>query len=255
VSVDPLAVAGFGLDGLAERYERARPSYPPEAVDLLVAELGIGPGRRVLDLAAGTGKLTRLLVPFGADLVAVEPLGAMRDQLAAAAPAIEALAGSAESVPLPDASVDAVTVAQAFHWFDAPTALDELARVLRAGGGLALLWNERDDSVPWVAELSRIMRWSASMPYDPATDWAAVVASSGHFTPLRSASIKHVQVLDVALLVDRVASSSYIAAMEPRAQQAILDEVRALVADFSEPFELPYLCDVHWCHRRSSSPS
>ena len=255
MSVDPLAAAGFGLDTHAERYERARPSYPAGAVSLLARELPIGPGRRVLDLAAGTGKLTRLLVPLGADVVAVEPLAAMRSQLASSLPTVEALEGSAEAVPVPDASVDAVTVAQAFHWFDAPAALDELARVLRPGGGLGLLWNERDDTVPWVAELSRIMHWPTHRPYEPSTDWAALVASAGHYTPLRSAIFTFDQELDTELLVDRVASSSYIAAMDPMPQAVLLDDVRALVAGFPQPFALPYVCAVHWCHRSSSTPS
>ena len=255
MSVDPLAAAGFGLDTHAERYERARPSYPAGAVSLLARELPVGPGRRVLDLAAGTGKLTRLLVSLGADVVAVEPLAAMRSQLAAALATVEAVDGSAEAVPLADASVDAVTVAQAFHWFDAPAALDELARVLRPGGGLALLWNERDDTVPWVAELSTIMHWPTNRPYEPSTDWAALVAASGHYTPLRSATFTFGQEVDSDLLVDRVASSSYIAAMDPEPQQALLDDVRTLVAGFPQPFALPYVCAVHWCHRSSSTPS
>ena len=257
VSVDPLAAAGFGLDTHAERYERARPSYPAGAVSLLGVELPIGPGRRVLDLARRDGEADpRCWYALGAEVVAVEPLAAMRSQLAAALPTVEALDGSAEAVPLPDASVDAVTVAQAFHWFDAPAALDELARVLRPGGGLALLWNERDDTVPWVAELSRIMHWPTHRPYEPSTDWAALVAASG---PLHTAALGHLHLRPGA---------RHRAARRPRGfeqlhrghgsdepQDALLDDVRDLVAGFPQPFALPYVCAVHWCHRSSSTPS
>ncbi|HEX8802631.1 MAG TPA: class I SAM-dependent methyltransferase, partial [Acidimicrobiales bacterium] len=145
--------AALGFDANAGDYERGRPSYPAEAVALVVGRGGIGPGRRVLDLAAGTGKMTRLLLPTGADVVAVEPVAGMRaalERLAAASPGLEVLDGTAENLPLPDGSVDAVTVAQAFHWFDPPVALAEMRRVLRPGGHLFLVWNVRDREHDWV---------------------------------------------------------------------------------------------------------
>lgn len=137
-------VAARGFSSAADVYERARPGYAAEAVDWLCERMGIGPGRTVLDLAAGTGKLTRDLVPSGATIVAVEPLDEMRAQLVEAVPGVETLAGTAEQIPLPDSSVDDVVCAQAFHWFDADRALAEIHRVLRAGGALGLIWNSRD---------------------------------------------------------------------------------------------------------------
>ena len=122
--------AAKAFDQGAVDYEKGRPSYPADAVAKIVDVLGVGPGTRVLDLAAGTGKLTRLLVPTGAELVAVEPVAGMLDQLVAALPDVEVHDGTAEAIPLPDASVDAAVVAQAFHWFDPDVALAELARVL-----------------------------------------------------------------------------------------------------------------------------
>ena len=127
-------VAAKGFSSAADIYERGRPGYAPEAVSWLCERLGIGPERTVLDLAAGTGKLTRDLVPSGARVIAVEPLDEMRAHLERVVPAAESLAGTAEQIPLADGSVDAVVCAQAFHWFDPERALPEIHRVLRPGG-------------------------------------------------------------------------------------------------------------------------
>jgi SAM-dependent methyltransferase len=247
VDVNPVAVAGFGR--AADAYERSRPSYPPDAVALLAAELGIGPGATVLDLAAGTGKLTRLLVERGAELVAVEPSAAMRKQFAAVVPSVAVHEGTAERIPLADGSVDAVVVAQAFHWFDAPLALVEIARVLRARGGLGLIWNERDESVPWVAELSHVMQWDVRMPYVVGTDFRAVIDASERFTHAERRRFASAQELDRDGLCERVSTTSYVAAMEPEERSGVLEAVRELVVDFPERFMLPYVTDVFWCHR------
>jgi SAM-dependent methyltransferase len=138
VTIDPAAQSFASVAGV---YERARPEYPEAAVDWLASRLDLGPGRTVVDLAAGTGKLTRMLVPTRARVIAVEPVPEMLAELRRAAPEAQALQGTAEAIPLPDAGADAVTVAQAFHWFDPPRALREIARVLRPGGRLGLIWN------------------------------------------------------------------------------------------------------------------
>jgi SAM-dependent methyltransferase len=247
VGVNEVAAAGFGA--AAEAYERGRPSYPDGVLELFAAELGVGPGCQVVDLAAGTGKLTRLLPATGATVVAVEPLDAMRAQLHALLPEVEALPGTAEAMPLADGAADVVTVAQAFHWFDAPAALDEIARVLRPGGGLGLVWNERDGSVGWVAELSALFDWEDRRPYRKGTDWASVVAASGRFTPLQHRSLAYVQEVDAETLVSRVLSTSYVAARPPEENVGLADAIRARVADFPERFELPYVTDVFWCRR------
>jgi ubiquinone/menaquinone biosynthesis C-methylase UbiE len=148
---DPGDQRARSFDGVADAYLRARPSYPAAAVEWVLER---APGRRVVDLAAGTGKLTQVLVAAGAEVVAVEPLENMRSALGRTLPGVRALAGTAEAIPLPDASADAVMVAQAFHWFDAQAALAEIARVLVPGGVLGLLWNLRDERVGWVAELT-----------------------------------------------------------------------------------------------------
>jgi ubiquinone/menaquinone biosynthesis C-methylase UbiE len=247
--VDDVAARGFNAG--AASYEAARPGYPDAALDALVEQLGIGPATAVLDLAAGTGKLTRRLVEVAGSVVAVEPVPGMRSQLVAVLPDVEVVDGTAEAIPLPDASVDVVAVAQAFHWFDAPAALVEIARVLRPGGGLAILWNERDESTPWVAEMSRLIRWhERTVSRYQHVDWAEVVAACGRFTPLEERSISWDQPMTRELLAERVRSISYIAAMPASERERLAAEVVYLVSRLPEPFPLPYTCRVQWAHLR-----
>lgn len=248
MGINEIAAAGFGA--AADTYERGRPSYPDGVIELFRDQLGVGPASTVVDLGAGTGKLTRLLVATGATVVAVEPVEAMRAQLVALLPEVEAVDGTAESIPLPDGSCGAVTVAQAFHWFEPAPALEEIARVLEPGGGLGLVWNERDESVPWVAELSGLLNWGVQRPYRRDQDWSAVVAASDRFTPLQHRQLSYQQELDAETLVERALSTSYIAARPAAENVRLAEDIRALVAGFPPRFELPYLTDVHWCHRR-----
>jgi ubiquinone/menaquinone biosynthesis C-methylase UbiE len=253
VTVRRYAAEGFGADK-ADRYERARPGYPAELAELLRAELAMGPGSRVVDLAAGTGKLTRLLAAAGADVVAVEPVDGMRAVLERELPTVAARAGTAEAIPVDDGWADALTVAQAFHWFDTARALPEMARVLRPGGGLVLVWNERDDTVPWVRRLSALLarRFEAEpeAPYDRRRDYDQIVERSGLFTEVRYRAIRHDHELDAELLVDSILSRSYIATLPADAQAEVADEVRAVVADLPERFWLPYLAETWWCTKR-----
>jgi ubiquinone/menaquinone biosynthesis C-methylase UbiE len=245
VSIDDLAARGFAAGAAA--YELARPGYPDEAITTVAHALGLGSGTRVCDLAAGTGKFTRRLVDLGAWVLAVEPVEAMRDQLARALPGAEVVDGTAEEIPLPDGSVDVVTVAQAFHWFDAQRALNEIARVLRPGGGLAILWNERDESTAWVAEMSRLIRWhERTVSRYQHTAWADVVAASGRFGPLEERVVRWDQSITRELLAERVRSISYVAVMPEPERERLAAEVVSLVARRPEPFPLPYLCRVQW---------
>ncbi len=234
MTVNPTAASGF--DSGADAYERGRPSYPDEAIAHLVEVLRLEPGKRVLDLAAGTGKMTRLLVATGVDLIAVEPVAGMRTAFAAAVPEVEILEGTAEAIPLADASVDAVVVAQAFHWFDRDRSLAEIGRVLRPGGGVALVWNRRDESVPWVAEMSRIIHWNRGLipQYDGIQLEGFTTWTCGY-----------VQQLSHDGLLDRVSSVSYIAAMDETERAGVLAQVSELVRGFTEPIPLPYLTEVH----------
>ena len=151
MAIDPRAEQAFGSE--AEAYERHRPGWPGEAVAGALGCLGLGPESEVVDLAAGTGKLTRELIPLVRRVIAVEPSADMRRALAAAVPAAETLDGTAETIPLPDSSVDGLFAAEAFHWFATREAVAEIARVVRPRGGVALLWNIHQlGGDPWQAE-------------------------------------------------------------------------------------------------------
>ncbi len=247
--IDDVAAQGFQAGATA--YEAARPGYPPEAVAVLREEAGLGSGTRVLDLAAGTGKLTRELVLAGASVLAVEPVEGMRRELEQAVPGVEVVDGTAEAIPAGAAEFDLVTVAQAFHWFDAQPALVDIARVLRPGGVLAILWNERDEAEPWVAEMSRIIRWhERTVSRYQHVAWAQIVGESARFTPLEERVVRWEQPLTRDLLADRVRSISYIAAMPEPERERLVADVVALVARKAEPFPLPYVCRVQWARLR-----
>ncbi len=218
----------------ADAYERARPGYPDAAVDWLVPE----GADTVVDLGAGTGKLTRALAARGLDVIAIEPLPEMRETLAATVPEARALAGTAEDIPLPDDSVDAITVAQAWHWVDPERATAEVARVLRPGGTLGLIWNRRDDRVDWIVRLTEAMG-SAEVEL---MDMDAVEIGSP-FGPIESFVTDWARPMDVDLLVDMAASRSYVITATPRRRREILDGVRQVVeADphLGTEFDLPY---------------
>lgn len=250
---------GFDSAATAADYERARPSYPAEALAHVVGHGAIGPGRQVLDLAAGTGKLTRLLLPTGADVVAVEPVPAMRDQFTSGLPSVEVLDGTAEAVPLDDASVDVVTVAQAFHWFDPVKALAEIRRVLRPGGHLFLVWNTRDRRVSWVKELGDLLvdgdDPAAERPYDSYydVDYGEVIAtSSDAFGPVELWSHDWVQPCDEDLLVARAASVSVVGLLDEPEREVVLDRVRNLARTHPglagrDWFPFPYTTRVWRC--------
>lgn len=251
--------AAHGFDRNAAQYERARPSYPAEAVAHVVGHGRIGPASRVLDLAAGTGKLTRVLVPTGAEVVAVEPVAGMRAGLAAAVPGVEVHDGTAERLPLPDGSVDVVTVAQAFHWFDPPVALAEIHRVLRRGGHLFLLWNTRDRSAEWVRQFGDLLvdgDRGLARPYDSYydVDYAAVIATAGagRFTPVERWAHRWEQPCDEDLLVDRAASVSVVGVLADDERAVVLDRIRSLARSHPDLagrpwFGFPYETHVWRC--------
>jgi SAM-dependent methyltransferase len=245
--------AARGFDTTADAYERARPTYPPDAVAALAEALAIGPGRTVVDLAAGTGKLTRLLVPTGARLIAVEPLEAMRSRLAAVVPEAEVYDGTAEAIALPDRSADAAVVAQAFHWFDGPRALAEIARVLRpdARGGLGLLWNVRDLTVDWVHRLAEITEPHATdVPRHRTGAWREAFETTARFTPLEHRQFAFEHEVDADTMVDRIRSISWISVLPEQERDDVLGRVRRLFEGMPARFPVPYHTELWWCRLR-----
>jgi len=252
--VHEVAAAGFND---AADYEAARPSYPPDAVAWFVDNLQLGPGARVVDLAAGTGKLTRLLVSSGAELIAAEPVPGMRDIFRASVPGVPVLACTAEQLAFRDAALDAVTVAQAFHWFDHERAIAELARVVRPGGRVGLVWNARDRSVEWVDRVWSIMdRVEKKAPWRDHDNWrdSAFRAMPG-FGPLHEGEFRHTQTVTPEAMVQRVASVSHVAVLPDGERAAVLDEVRDLLASHPDTagradLGVPYRVDCFWFERQ-----
>ena len=238
------ATRGFAAS--ADAYERGRPDYPAAAIARIVSCLELRRGRTVLDLAAGTGKLTRLLVPSGANLIALEPIREMRSQLERQVPGIATIAGTAERIPLADGYVDGVTVGQAFHWFKRDDALREIHRVLRPGAGLALIWNARDERNPLQAALSEIIDpLEGDMPRRRQGNWKTMLEESGLFERSERSLFEHVQAVDEQGLVERVLSISLIAASPEAVRADVEARVRALAREAEHPLRLPYMTELY----------
>jgi SAM-dependent methyltransferase len=244
VSTEREGLGRAGFEAGSEIYERARPSYPEEAVAHLEATTGITTGSRVLDLAAGTGKLTRQLRADGATCMAVEPSASMREVFRRMVPGAAIAGGTAELIPVATGAMDAVVVAQAFHWFDPPQALPEIVRVLRPEGWLALIWNERDESDPVMAELVRISKWDLCQPYPMGKDFGAIIGQSNLFGPVERTKFSFVQGLDLTAFVEQVASRSYVQVLPEQERETLLAKVAAFGAALGEPIAMPYITDL-----------
>jgi SAM-dependent methyltransferase len=219
-----------GFSSASQAYARGRPDYPVELDDWLCEQLGVGPGTRVLDLGAGTGKFTRRLQATGADVLAVEPVDAMRQTLARDLPGVTVLSGVAEHLPVADASVDAVVCAQAFHWFANSAALREIARVLRPDGRLGLVWNVRDESVDWVAAITRIITpYEGDAPRFHTGQWRAAFDDGPFVLPAPDVfGHQHVGPAQ-EVVMDRFMSVSFIAALPPAERERVAHQLQTLV--------------------------
>lgn len=235
-----------GFSRAADAYERGRPGYPPELVGWLVRQLGLGPGRVVCDLASGTGKLTRGLASTGARVVAVEPVGEMLVKLRGAVEEAGAVQGVAEAIPLASGSVDVAAVAQAFHWFAGAESLAEIRRVLRPGGRLALVWNRRDQRSPLQQAVSEIIEpYRGDAPTFASGRWRDAVDADPRLGAVAEYRTPTAQIVDADGLVDRVGSTSIIAALPDEERREVLDRVRALAEDRPERFDLPYVSEAY----------
>jgi ubiquinone/menaquinone biosynthesis C-methylase UbiE len=230
---------------VAEVYERARPEYPAEAVAWIAETLDLREGRTVLDLGAGTGKLTRALVATGAHVVAVEPGDAMLAELKRVVPDVEAVRGGAEAIPLGDDSVDAVTVGQAFHWFRHDEAIPELHRVLRRGGAVALIWNSRDQARPLQREISELIKPFVPPNRPPVSDSVRPLEESDLFGPVEQRTFPFAHRLDADGVVDRIASVSFIAAAPADQRAALERRLREVVASEGGVVDFAYLTEVY----------
>jgi ubiquinone/menaquinone biosynthesis C-methylase UbiE len=249
--------AALAFEKASQAYERGRPGYPADTIEWIVRIAGLGPGHTVVDLAAGTGKLTTELLTCGAKVVAVEPLGEMRARLAerlgssgaVTRAQVEIREGLAEDTGLAAASADAVTVAQAFHWFANERALAEIARVLVDEGLMILVWNRRDLSNPIQAAISRLTApFVGDTPSHKSNEWRAAVEADERFRPAGEHSSRLEQVVDRQGLVDRVASTSYIANLPDAIRLPLLEEIAALAGDRAA-VTLPY-CTTAYAYRR-----
>jgi SAM-dependent methyltransferase len=238
-SLDPLAEAAWGRVDDAERYERGRPGYPEAAVGIIVRSLGLNAGSRVADVAAGTGKLTRAVAPAVGHIVAIEPSAGMRAVLERAVPGVEVLDGTAEALPLPTGSIDAIVVGEAFHWFDAAAALREFARVLRPSGGLALAWNYTDwDDLAWWKEAQAVLDRHAVKDNDRTggrksyhtMGWKKPLdAPESPFEPLADEQVTWSVETPGARIAELIGSWSPVSGLDPAVRDPLLTELRALL--------------------------
>ncbi|WP_406025854.1 class I SAM-dependent methyltransferase [Nocardioides sp. NBC_00850] len=236
---NPDPARSFG--GVADSYDRGRPSYPVDAVKWLVGEEPCS----VLELGAGTGKLTEVLVGLGHDVFATDPDDAMLDILSGKLPDVRATSGTAEQIPIGDSLYDVVVVGQAFHWFDHAKALAEIGRVLRTDGRLAVVQNERDERIPWVRKLGRLIGKQTGLTEEGGFDPTSILDDSGFFSAVEAQTFRHWQVVDRHSIQDLVQSRSNIATLEPEAQEQKRREVLAFYDDYGrgmDGMQLPYNC-------------
>jgi SAM-dependent methyltransferase len=236
------------FDRVADEYERTRPSYPPALLDSLPLDADAA----VLDLGAGTGKLTRVLAERYRDVTAVEPLANMRAIVASVVPGSTALPGSAERIPLDDGSIDGVFAAQAFHWFDKPVALPEIARVLRPAGVFAIVWNEGNDDLPdprppeFVRE-ANLLREAAFQRWEDEPRWEDMLRDSDLFEDVHErSSVTHDHVLDRPGILDNLRSASWIASRDDR--EDVVARLGALLPEAT--YAIPNLANVIWARKR-----
>jgi ubiquinone/menaquinone biosynthesis C-methylase UbiE len=256
--VDEIAATGF--QRAAGEYERGRPGYPAQVVVRMREELGVEAGQTVVDLAAGTGKLTRRLVELlPAEVIAIEPVAGMRAELQRVVEGVTVLDGTAEEIPLPDGAAHAVFVAQAFHWFRLPEAAIEIARVLDADGALAIVRNQEIESAtaPAVNRALALVYERVHPPHSRHRVWRDQLERTGVFEPFHEWTVPNEVVQDIEAFRHRIASRSYIGAMDDDERARLLDDMQGLFERNGiapgQTFRVPTVTRVIWARKRTAS--
>lgn len=229
----------------ADHYDKIRPSYPVELAEWMLGDEPL----RVVDLGAGTGIFTRVLTSLAHQVLAVEPDSGMREKLAAKTPDAEVLEGSAEAIPLPDSSVDAVVAAQAYHWFDPAKAHPEIARVLKPGGIFSPVWNMRDESVDWVAAMSQVVGMEDGRDSRAGIFEAEIADFGPCFSGMEIKEFPHSVSHTAESLVALVQTRSYYLTASSELKAEMEEGIRAIAADLPPEFDLPYIAIAYKTHR------
>lgn len=237
---DELAAVGFAR---GDSYNASRPGYPDEVIAHFVWAFDLDARSHVLDLGAGTGIFTRQLLSHVGRISAVDPSPSMRATFALETPGVAILEGSDEAIPLADDAVNAVFCAQAFHWFNPDLALPEIHRVLSSGGGLGLVWNERDTEVAWIRDLNHAMLWDVHQPYDANVDFGAIVAA-GPFRDVEKSVFRHVSTLTHDQVLQRTLTTSYITLMDEEQRRVLSADVMAVLTELPDPVEMAYVTNA-----------
>jgi len=244
-----------GYSEAAQTYAQGRPDYPPEILPWLTDTLSITANKNAVDLGAGTGKFTKLLAQTGANIIAIEPVEAMRAQLTLSLPDVQTLPGTADAIPLDTASADAVLCAQSFHWFATEAVLQEIHRVLKPSGKLGLIWNVRDESVDWVVAITEIITpYEGSAPRFYKGDWR-IPFNGRYFTPLEQTNFTYEHVgTPQQVILDRCLSVSFIAALPDDEKTIIANKLQTLIASHpalrqKDTISLPHRTEAYWCSR------
>lgn len=252
-AVNPIAGTGFAR--AAGTYTASRPGYPDAAADWLRDQVGVEAGSVVAEVGAGTGKFTALIAGLGADAIAIDPVPEMLAELRVRLPDVRTEIASANALPFDDANFDTVICATAFHWFASAEVLAEFHRVLRPGGALGLIWNVRDTSIGWAAELSALTnRHQGDAPRESEAAWRAFFPAPG-FSPLRTTRMRYVhRGSPEDVIVGRTLTTSFIAALPDAEKAALADEIRALIARTPElagqtEIDFPYVTMGYDCRR------
>jgi len=253
-------------DHIAKNYEKGRSDYPQESIEALAAALGLKEGKKILDLAAGTGKLSKVLKSYEIDLCAVEPSREMRAVYSELLQGVPIFEGHAESIPLPSESMDAVAVGTAFHWFEPKAALKEIARILKKGGGLALIWNMWDSRVQWIREIRGVLGLHEKGDVVEGVGWRELTSpdfsgevfrtfeGNGLFTALSYEGFRYSLQGSEKEIQARLLTMLVSGKMTDAAQAEMAKEVAKVLARHPETrgkevFDIPYRTDLFWCYR------